>query len=182
MNCEKNAIISLTHDDGRGNPSAVAEGDNSFPESTLILEYFVPGARWTPTYVCCLDSQKNTASLALRAFICQQTGEDWKGVKIELSTANPQSWCELPELASIKLGRAQRAKLPRGWRKPPIGMETLFADYDRYRASISVTQIKIKEEQQFWPLDGKLSVPKKSSHYRLCKFLIWVMIWRILVR
>lgn len=32
----------------------------------LILEYFVPGARWTPTYVCRLNSVENQATIAVR--------------------------------------------------------------------------------------------------------------------
>ena len=73
----------------------------------LIVEYFVQGAKWTPTYVCRLNSANNTAAIALRALICQRTGEDWSGVQIELSTATPTGWCELPELPSLRLGRSQ---------------------------------------------------------------------------
>lgn len=71
--------------------------DTPLNNARLILEYFVPGARWTPTYICRLNSRESTASIAVRAFINQYTGEDWSGVRLELSTANPISWCALPE-------------------------------------------------------------------------------------
>ncbi len=99
----------------------------------LIVEYFVQGAKWTPTYVCRLDSATNTAAIALRALICQRTGEDWSGVQIELSTATPTAWCELPELPSLRLGRSQTFAAKKAWRNPPQGAEILFEDYDLQR-------------------------------------------------
>jgi hypothetical protein len=97
----------------------------------LVVEYFVIGAKWTPTYVCRLNSATNTAAIALRALICQRTGEDWSGVQIELSTATPTGWCELPELPSLRLGRSQPFISKKAWRDPPKGAEILFEDYDR---------------------------------------------------
>ncbi|MFB2882061.1 DUF4139 domain-containing protein [Floridanema aerugineum] len=101
----------------------------------LILEYFVPGARWTPTYVCRLNSVENQATIAVRALICQRTGEDWSSVKLELSTANPIFWCAIPELPSLRLGKAQPEIRKAGWRKPPVGAEILFEDFDRQKES-----------------------------------------------
>lgn len=109
------------------------EGDKAVAGQRLLVEYFVPGARWTPTYVCRLDSANNTASIAVRALICQRTGEDWSGVSLELSTANPQAWCELPELHSLRWGRTQSRPQKAGRRLPTVGAEALFADYDRQR-------------------------------------------------
>lgn len=99
----------------------------------LMVEYFVPGARWTPTYVCHLDSAGNQAAIAVRALLCQRTGEDWSGVRLELSTAEPMTWCELPELPSLRLGRAQSVMRNSGWRRPPIGAGILFEDFDRQK-------------------------------------------------
>ena len=109
------------------------EGEGTITGQRLVVEYFVPGARWTPSYVCRLDSASNTAAIALRAFICQYTGEDWSGVSLELSTAQPLTWCELPELPSLRLGRTQPMPRKSGWRLPPIGAEILFEDYDRQK-------------------------------------------------
>ena len=99
----------------------------------LVVEYFVPGARWTPTYVCRINSAESSASIAVRALICQRTGEDWSGVRLELSTAEPMAWCALPELPSLRLGRAQSVLRKSGWRRPPIGAEILFEDFDRQK-------------------------------------------------
>lgn len=119
----KTAIVSLSY-----------EGEfNTDQQTQLVIEYFVPGARWTPTYVCRLDSGNSTANIAVRALICQQTGEDWSGVRLELSTALPMSWCALPELPSLRLGKSQPMVRKTGWRRPPIGAEILFEDYERQK-------------------------------------------------
>jgi hypothetical protein len=119
----KTVVIRLSYE---GEPSAIAR-------QRLVVEYFVPGARWTPTYVCRLDSAGNQAALAVRALICQRTGENWSGVRLELSTAEPLAWCELPELPSLRLGRAQPVHRKSGWRLPPVGAEILFEDFDRQK-------------------------------------------------
>ncbi|MBP0016556.1 MAG: DUF4139 domain-containing protein [Cyanobacteria bacterium SBLK] len=110
------------------------EGDTSrFTEQQIIIEYFVPGARWTPAYAFRIDSRQNTASVAVRALICQRTGEDWTRVGLELSTAEPTAQWELPELASLRIGRTQPTPKKQGWRSPTAGVELLFTDYDRDR-------------------------------------------------
>jgi Domain of unknown function (DUF4139)/N-terminal domain of unknown function (DUF4140) len=116
----------------------------------LIVEYFVQGAKWTPTYVCRLNSATNTAVIALRALICQRTGEDWSGVQIELSTATPTGWCELPELPSLRLGRSQTLAAKKAWRNPPQGSEMLFEDYDLQRqiASNAISTVSVAENFQ----------------------------------
>jgi hypothetical protein len=119
----KTAIVRLSYE---GEPSTLTG-------QRLIVEYFVPGARWTPTYVCRLDSAGNQAAIAVRALICQRTGEDWSGVRLELSTAEPMAWCELPELPSLRLGRVQPMLRKLGWRLPPVGVQILFENFDRQK-------------------------------------------------
>ena len=146
----KTAIVSLEYD---GDPSA-------FSQQNLVLEYLVPGARWTPTYVCNLDSQENRATIALRALICQHTGEDWSGVRLELSTAQPDAWCELPELYALRIGKVQPS-LPakKGWRKPPLGAESLFADFDRQQ-QIQQSHLSVRSEIQSFATPQITSLPK----------------------
>lgn len=123
---QKTVIVSLSYEEGTSDLNQTIQ---------LVLEYFVPGARWTPTYVCQLNSVENTATIAVRALICQRTGEDWSSVKLELSTANPIAWNALPELPSLRIGKVQPEIRKAGWRKPPIGAEILFEDFDRQKES-----------------------------------------------
>lgn len=92
--------------------------------------YLVPGASWAPSYVVRLGDER-ALRLELRASIAQATGEDWAGVAVEVSTASPQRWVELPELPSLRLGRAQPTPARAGWRPPPPDIEALFGDWDR---------------------------------------------------
>lgn len=110
-------------------------GATAVTAARLVVEYFVPGARWAPAYQCRLSRDCGAAELQLRALVCQRSGEDWRGVRLTLSTASPLTWTELPELTSIRIGRAQREPpAVRGFRPPPRGAAALFADYDRGRA------------------------------------------------
>jgi len=96
---------------------------------TVELEYQVAAARWSPSYVARLDGERVT--LELRATVAQATGEDWTGVALRLSTAEPERFATLPELAAQRIGRRQ-AEVPRtGFRPPPSGAAALYHDYLR---------------------------------------------------
>lgn len=97
------------------------------------LTYVVPGARWAPAYQVKLARDGSKATIQLRAHIAQRSGEDWTGVSLKLSTASPLSFTELPELSSIRIGRAQPPTTKKGFRPPPSGGDVLFADFDRDR-------------------------------------------------
>lgn len=97
---------------------------------TLHVEYMVVAARWAPSYVARIDGAK--ASFEIRAVVAQDTGEDWKGAKLTLSTAEPARFSQLPELAAQRIGRKQAEPVRTGFRAPPAGAEALYADYQRY--------------------------------------------------
>jgi hypothetical protein len=99
----------------------------------IELSYVVPGARWSPAYQVKLARDGSTAVIQLRAHVAQRSGEDWKGVALKLSTAAPLSFTELPELPSIRIGRAQPPSPKKGFRPPPSGGQALFRDFDRDR-------------------------------------------------
>ncbi len=108
-------------------PPTAPEG---LSEVALELSYFVPGARWTPTYRLDVRPGDETALVSMRALVCQRTGEDWSGVKLRLSTADPGRFTTLPVLRSRRIGRAQPAPPAAGPRPAPTGAEALFADHD----------------------------------------------------
>ena len=120
-------------DDGshpyRASGGSPSDADRLAPRARLTLQYMVPGARWAPAYNARLSDGK--ATFAMRAVVAQETGEDWTGVALALSTADAQGWSELPELSSIRIGRRQRRPPKAGWRPPPAGAELLYGDYDR---------------------------------------------------
>ncbi|MBX3473092.1 MAG: mucoidy inhibitor MuiA family protein [Planctomycetes bacterium] len=96
----------------------------------LRITYSVPAARWWPAYCARLSEGGTRAELALEAFVAQDTLEDWKGARVALCTADMRQEVNLPELPSLRLGRAQPPRRT-GFREPPQGLDALFAGYDR---------------------------------------------------
>ena len=70
-------------------------------DAELRLSYQVRGPGWQPTYRATLDSAKSTVLLERQALVAQNSGEDWTGVQLTLSTGQP--------------GRATQGRLPRAW-------------------------------------------------------------------
>jgi hypothetical protein len=95
----------------------------------IHLEYLVPVARWAPSYVARFDGDR--VRIEMRAVVAQTSGEDWTATSLRVSTAEPELFAELPELAAQRIGRRQPSPARRGFRPPPDGSDALFADYDR---------------------------------------------------
>jgi hypothetical protein len=105
--------------------------------SSLAIEYVVAAARFWPAYSARFSAGATKVRLALDAHVAQDSGEDWSGVRLSLSTADLAHDARLPELASLRIGRAQ-PPARRGWRAPPEGLDALFAGYDRVTATVVV--------------------------------------------
>ncbi|MEL6343577.1 MAG: DUF4139 domain-containing protein [Myxococcota bacterium] len=103
----------------------------------LVLEYFLAGPRWAPTYQILIARGGESATLQMRAVVVQRTGEDWSNVEMRLSTAAPLSFSQLPKLTSIRIGKAQPPPPAPGYRPPPTGGASLFADLDRDRKRLA---------------------------------------------
>lgn len=98
-------------------------------EIAIYLEYLVGAARWAPSYVARIDGDH--VRFEVRAVVAQDAGEDWSRVALRLSTAEPERFALLPELAPQKIGRRQAEPARPGFRAPPAGAEALYADYER---------------------------------------------------
>lgn len=97
----------------------------------FVLEYFVPAARWVPSYALHLASDgQRPARLVTAALIAQATGEDWSDVELSVSTADLARDTTLPVPSSWRIGRAQPPPL-RGFRPLPTDLPSLFWSYDR---------------------------------------------------
>ncbi|KAA0215968.1 DUF4139 domain-containing protein [bacterium] len=96
---------------------------------SLEVSYAVMAARWWPAYSARIFDQGRRAEFGLEAFVSQNTQEDWSGVLVSLCTADMIQDIRLPELPSLRLGRAQPARR-KGYRLPPEGLESMFAGFD----------------------------------------------------
>ncbi|MFN4146715.1 MAG: mucoidy inhibitor MuiA family protein [Runella sp.] len=64
----------------------------------VSVSYFVPNAGWTPTYDLRVRDISRPLEIGYKATVYQYSGEDWKNVKLILSTANPRKNNQSPIL------------------------------------------------------------------------------------
>ncbi len=102
---------------------------------SLAIEYVVWPARWVPSYSARFSAAATRVAWTIEALIAQASGEDWSHVALSLSTADLVHDARLPELPSLRLGRAQ-PPARRGYRSPPEGLDAMFEGYDRFVASL----------------------------------------------
>ncbi|PIF74067.1 uncharacterized protein (TIGR02231 family) [Variovorax sp. 54] len=75
-------------------------------DAEVKLSYQVNGPGWTPSYRALLDTTTRKVRIERQALVAQATGEDWRGVKLVLSTGQPR--------------RETTGRTPSAWR---IGIE-----------------------------------------------------------
>lgn len=63
----------------------------------LQLSYVIPNASWRPRYDARVDIGGARVRLTQQALITQRTGEDWRGVALSLSNAQPSTATTLPD-------------------------------------------------------------------------------------
>ena len=59
-------------------------------DAEVRLSYQVAGPGWTPAYRALLDTGTRRLRIERQALVAQSTGEDWRGVKLTLSTGQPR--------------------------------------------------------------------------------------------
>ena len=77
--------------------------------ATIALTYLSADASWSPIYDARLLPAEGRLSLAAFGQIRQETGEDWSGVDITLSSTRPLAALDLPRLTSLYIRGPQRA-------------------------------------------------------------------------
>jgi hypothetical protein len=98
---------------------AVLEG-GAAAAAEVQLEYFVPAARWKPSYDLHFSTARGQVRLETAAVVEQATGEDWPETAVSFSTATPGRGIELPELLTWTLGeRSEFVPQPRARVSPP---------------------------------------------------------------
>ena len=72
-----------------------AEQEGEYPVELSFRDY---QAFWNPVYEIHAEGDNESLKLRLRAEVCQNTGEDWTGVKLTLMTGNPSVSGTIPAL------------------------------------------------------------------------------------
>ena len=73
----------------------------------LAVSYVVRGAGWTPIWDARLDPERSRMELSFLGSVWQRSGEDWQGVTLAVSTAQPSRGLFVPELEPLYLRRAE---------------------------------------------------------------------------
>jgi uncharacterized protein (TIGR02231 family) len=71
---------------------------NNAGNANFAISYFVNNASWTPSYDLRVKDISKPLNLTFKANINQNSGEDWKDVKLSLSTAEPRQQGNAPVL------------------------------------------------------------------------------------
>jgi uncharacterized protein (TIGR02231 family) len=82
----------------RSNQIVIPIEPSSAGEFELEVAYTVDNARWTPLYDLEFNSENKSLELSYLAEVRQNSGEDWQGVKLILSTAQPSLGSLPPKL------------------------------------------------------------------------------------
>ena len=73
-------------------------------QALINVNYPIRNAGWTPSYDLRASSTEQNIKLTYKAQIHQNSGIDWAGVKLILSTANPNRSYTIPQLSPLQLG------------------------------------------------------------------------------
>jgi uncharacterized protein (TIGR02231 family) len=77
----------------------------------LQVSYVLGGASWAPTYDARAATDAGHVEFTYNGIVRQQTGEDWRGVNLTLSTARPAIGAQMPALEKWTVGFAPPAPL-----------------------------------------------------------------------
>ena len=80
----------------------------------VTLYYLVSAAAWRPQYKVHATAGEKQVEVQYLAAINQQTGEDWTGVNLVLSTAMPMFNAAPPELAAMEVQPVAGPRMPAG--------------------------------------------------------------------
>lgn len=87
--------------DNPGGQIVVVLSANSAGSADIDFSYFVSGAGWRPVYALRAGKQADNVTMDYNAMVRQSTGENWKDVKLILSTANPTINASVPKLEPV---------------------------------------------------------------------------------
>lgn len=98
----------------------------------LDVNYVVNNAGWVPVYDLRAINTKQPVQLSYKANVYQNTGEEWKNVKLKLSTANPNLGGNKPELYTWYLNFDQPVYYPKKAKLAATGaVHRGYADEDK---------------------------------------------------
>jgi hypothetical protein len=108
--------------------------------SEFSISYVVHNASWFPTYDIRAKNVNSPISISYKANVSQQCGEEWKNIKLTLSTGNPSVSGSKPELSPYYLNYGMVYASPAGTITSVSGK--VFDNSDR--SALPGASVKIK--------------------------------------
>lgn len=149
MNAHKNTITSEI---------VVVVDAKTATSATFNLSYVVPYAGWIPTYDLRVKDIATPLSMQMKANVQQATGEDWKDVKLTLSSGNPMESGIKPEFEPWKLTFYQPVSIPKSYNS--VAYQEVSPNF---RRNPSITQVSGIVSDNEEPLAGVSIVIKGTS-------------------
>jgi uncharacterized protein (TIGR02231 family) len=92
-------------------------------KAIIQLSYLVDGANWLPQYNLRADPDKSKVLIEYHAVVNQTSGEDWNGVILSLSTAEPTMVAAAPILEPMLVSLSHPAPQQQAAQQPLLGAE-----------------------------------------------------------
>jgi uncharacterized protein (TIGR02231 family) len=105
----------------------------------LQVSYVLGRASWLPSYDARAAADRSSVELAYNATVRQQTGEDWRGVNLTLSTARPSVGARMPELSKWTVNFFQPLPSARSEEYRDLGSAVPALASGDFQKSINVT-------------------------------------------
>lgn len=148
MNAKKNTITSEI---------VVVVNAPAATSAKFRLSYVVPNAGWIPTYDLRVKDIATPLSMQMKANVQQATSEDWKDVRLTLSSGNPMESGLKPELEPWKLA----------FYKPETPKSYSNVDYEEvspnFRRNPAITQVSGIVSDASGPIPGASVMVKGST-------------------
>ncbi len=159
LNVQKNTISSEI---------VVVVNTPAATSAKFTLAYIVPSASWTPTYDIRVKDISTPLSMQMKANVRQASGEEWKNVKLTLSSGNPTESGVKPELETWRLDFFKPTMKLYERLEEPVGSNSqgnvlykkattrISADTDKASGSFS---IQVAERQQTTTTSFDIELP-----------------------
>jgi len=109
-------------------------------DTDVKLSYQVNGPGWTPTYRALLDTATRKVRIERQALVAQATGEDWRGVKLVLSTGQPRRETTGRTPGAWRIGIEPPQRAPASPVAAMMAAPAPAASLDRKRAMAEATE------------------------------------------
>ncbi|CAM9179283.1 unnamed protein product [Hapterophycus canaliculatus] len=123
----------------------------------LEVKYMTRGATWSPSYDIRVDTQTDSVSCTYYGMVSQNTTEDWKGVALRLSTAEPNVHGTPPALGSKIVSLKREGSTDRCLASMPRVQRRKTGSFRARRSSSAVgsDESEESESEEHMPMRGK---------------------------